>query len=128
MVVAVRRKPDRMKLRYPKSNNAVKYYESQLDYINTKLLVREVPIEFKFKDGERRSLRWTIRGDHATNSSYCLACGGAIPSIPQLSIQKMGNICAICMMKLADEAKIQAGKIDPDILEHYTTDRFLRSM
>jgi len=116
--------------------DASKHYiavsNNHLEYIKKNLVIREDTIEIKFLDGERRKVQWTIRKDNDTSRSYCNCCGGAVPSIPQLVIGKGWKyetiICAICMSKLAEEAKIQAGKIDDEILEQYNTDRFLRSM
>ena len=104
------------------------FIKLRLDYINEKLQVRECDCEIKFKDSERERIEWVVRGEHDTAYGFCNCCGGAIPEIPQLNIGWKIKICAICMKRLADEADIQAGKIDPEIMEHYQTDRFLRSL
>jgi len=106
----------------------LEFYQSQLDFMKTKLVVRQQDLELKFKDSEKRKLKWEVRGDNDTARGYCNCCGGAIPSIPQLRIGYQIRICAICMGKLAQEALIQAGKIDQDILEQYDCDRFLRGV
>ena len=89
-------------------------------------------IEIKFMDRERREISWSNRGEEETSGDYCNCCGGAVPNIPQLKIRGKHReytvICAICMAKLAEEAKIQAGKVDAEIMEHYQADRFIRSM
>jgi len=114
------------------SKHHIEVANNQLEYIKKNLVVREETIEIKFLGGARRTVQWTIRKDSDTSRSYCNCCGGAVPSIPQLIIGEGWKyetiICAICMSKLAEEAKIQAGKIDDEILEQYNTDRFLRSM
>jgi hypothetical protein len=110
-------------------------WQNRIDFIDSKLQVREEALEFKFKDSERRKVRWEIRGDNDTSYNYCNLCGGAIPSIPQLRLgwgkyNHSGGIiiCAICMGKLAEEAKIQAGKVPDEIMEQYQQDRFLRDL
>lgn len=107
-------------------------YENRIQWVKDKLKVREQEVEFKFKDSERRSIEWSIRGDNDSAHSYCNCCGGAIPNIPQLRIGGRWNnsclICAICMGKLAEEAKIQLGKVSDEIMDNYTADRFLRDM
>ncbi|MCP3685947.1 MAG: hypothetical protein GY861_25150 [bacterium] len=105
--------------------------ESEIKYIKDKLIVRECDLEFKFMDSEKRSIKWDMRKSDETAGSYCNACGGAVPDVPQLVIyggKETHRICAICMTKLSHEAQIQSKKISPDILEHYNTDRFLISM
>jgi hypothetical protein len=110
--------------------------EAKIKFIDEKLLIREAEIEIKFMEGERRSIQWVNREANDTSGNYCCGCGGAVPDVPLLIIGKSKkqryrddlHICAICMSKLADEAKIQAAKVSQEILEHYQTDRFLRSM
>lgn len=108
--------------------------EAKLKYIDEHLIVREVEIEIKFMDREKRKIKWSQRSDNQTASNYCNCCGGAVPGIPQLTIGRgyYGKyptvICAICMVRLAEEAKIQAGKIPEEIMEHYQADRFIREM
>jgi hypothetical protein len=112
--------------------SAIDHYQSKIDFLDNKAVIREQEMEFKFMDKERREVKWTVRGADDTATDYCNCCGGAIPDVPQLVIGKYWNarcvICAICMGKLAEEAKVQAGKVSEEILEHYQTDRFLRSM
>jgi hypothetical protein len=121
--------PARLKI----CKNDVLGYTNRIQWIKDKIKVREQEIELKFKDSERRSIKWNIRGDNDTAHSYCNCCGGAVPSIPQLNIgsgwgKSRCLICAICMGKLAEEAKIQLGKVSDDIMDNYTADRFLRDM
>jgi len=118
-----------------KSKEEVDKHKNRLVYIREKLVVREQDLEIKFMDKERRSIKWEVRGDNATSGSYCNVCGGAVPGIPQLRIGAGSyrhsdgvTICAICMKVLAQEAKIQAGKISDEIMEHYQCDRFIRSV
>jgi len=116
-----------------KTEKNIKNHEARYEWITTKLLVRECDLEFKFMDNERRSIKWQQRNDNQTAGSYCVACGGAIPGVAQLVIGSSCNciethICAICMGKLAEEAKIHAERIPEEIMEHYQTDRFLRAM
>ena len=111
----------------------LKNHEARHEWITTKLLVRECELELKFMENERRTIKWQQRSENNTAGSYCVACGGAVPGIPQLVIgssprNDQTHICAICMGKLAEEAKIQAGKVPDDIMEHYQTDRFLRAL
>lgn len=107
---------------------------NKLKYLNEKIVIRECEIELKFNEHERRKIKWQQRPDDETNGNFCNCCGGAIPSIPQFVIQGGRRydrgiiICAICMMKLAEEAKKEAGKISPEILEHYEKDRFIRNI
>lgn len=112
--------------------DSIQVFKERIEYIDTKLIVREQEIEIKFKDNERREIKWVQRKDNDTAHSYCNCCGGAIPSIPQLVIGRRWSnqtfICAICMGKLAQEATIQAGKIPEDILKQYEGDRFLREI
>tara|TARA_R110002126_G_scaffold128271_1_gene270847 strand:- start:43 stop:888 length:846 start_codon:yes stop_codon:yes gene_type:complete len=109
--------------------------ERRIQWIKDNLKVREVEMEFKFKESARRRITWEGRSDRATNYSFCNCCGGAIPSIPQLRIYCKYSynrndciICAICMGKLAEEAKIQLGKVSDGIMDNYTANRFLRDM
>ena len=117
-----------------KATNEITLHTNRVEFINTKLVVREEDIEIKFMDSERRKIRWTQRDENATSGGYCNCCGGAVPNIPQLIIGdgRRNNtgviICAICMDVLSQEAKIQAGKIPDEIMEHYQTDRFIRSL
>jgi len=109
-------------------------YTKRLKFIDDgKLVVRLVDCEIKFLDSERRTISWVVRGDNATASAYCNCCGGSVPSIPQLVIGSTWGkysciICAICMEKLADEAKLQSTRIPDEIREQYMGDRFLRDM
>lgn len=111
--------------------------EARVKYLDKNIKVVKLDFEFKFMPKERRIIRWTMRGESQTNNQYCAGCGGAIPNIPQLVIGKKEKqhyskdpvyICAICVEKLAEEAKRQAGKIPQDILDHYHQDRFLREL
>jgi len=111
-----------------KSRNKVNAHTARLKYIVDKLIVREADLEFKFMDSQRKKIVWVHRKENDTAYGYCNCCGGAIPGIPQLHIGYDTVICAICMAKLADEAKTQAGKVPDEVLEHYNTDRFLRSI
>jgi hypothetical protein len=111
----------------------VKRYKNEIDFCNTKMIVREQEIEIKFVDKERRSISWSNRSDTDTCGNYCNCCGGAVPGVPQLRIsgRKYGEttfICGICMAKLADESKMKVQTIPNEIMEHYQTDRFLRAM
>jgi len=38
----------------------IEFFEARLDFINNKLLVREVEIELKFKDNERVRIEWSV--------------------------------------------------------------------
>ena len=111
----------------------VQLYKNRIEFCKTKMIVREQEIEIKFMDNERRELKWTNRDESDTSGDYCNCCGGAVPGVPQLHIKgKRWNeytiICGICMGKLSQEAQIQVSKIPQELLEHYQTDRFLKSM
>lgn len=110
----------------------VDVHTTRLDFVDKHLLVREDTIEIKFSDSARKKIEWTIRDDNDTDRTYCNCCGGAVPSIPQLVIghyyKDRIRICAICMINISNEAKIQAGKISDEIMQHHQTDRFLRNV
>jgi hypothetical protein len=115
--------------KYDKNVDRLKEIQAKVD----RLVVCEKDLEIKFMDRERREISWSIRDENDTSNQYCNCCGGAIPGIPQLRIagrswKETCYICSICMSKLSQEAEIQAGKVDQDILDHYNTDRFLRSL
>ena len=115
------------------NERTINNHQGRYEWITTKLLVRECELELKFMENERRTIKWQQRSENNTAGSYCVACGGAVPGIPQLVIgssprNDQTHICAICMGKLAEEAKIQAGKVPDEIMEHYQTDRFLRAL
>jgi len=111
-----------------KFDKILKYNTVKLKYITENLVAVEHPMEFKFNDKERMKISWSIRDADATNYGYCNGCGGAIPEIPQVNIGGYVKLCAICMNKLAMEAKIQVDKISQEVLDHYETDRFLRNV
>lgn len=116
-----------------KISSYVKLHQDRIDFIKNNLIAREQDLEIKFCDNERKQINWTMRDEDDTCNNYCNCCGGAVPSIPQLIIKgkryrEYTVICAICMKRLAQEAEIQAGKISDEILSHYETDRFLRSL
>lgn len=115
----------------------IKREEARIEYLDKKIQVVQLDLEFKFMPKERRAIKWKIRSERQTNNEFCAGCGGAVPNIPQLVIGKKEKqrydrdpvyLCAICVEKLAEEAKRQTGKIPQDLLEHYHQDRFLREL
>ena len=115
------------------ATDSISKANNEIAYIKGNLIARQDIIEYKFKETEKRKISWENRSENDTSKYYCNACGGAIPSVPQLVIgakwsREGCRICAICMGKLAQEAKIQAEKVSPEILEQYEADRFLIAM
>ena len=111
-----------------KAQDTIARKRKKIEILRSMSIVSE-DYEIKFMDKEKSTFKWEERKSTDTSHSYCSHCGGAVPNIPQLVVYRRGVvICAICMMKLAEEAKRMAGKVPDEIMELYERDVFMRNL